>query len=125
MNMRIKNVLSRQWDGYGRYHCLRRNLFLHAVAVPVFLLGNVLLVLSLACAMWAGAVAGIVLMMASLVAQGRGHRAEPRAPEPFASPANAVLRLFAEQWISFPRFVFSGQWNRAVREASEPGTPSS
>ena len=40
----------------------------------------------------------------------------PKAP-PFTSPANAVARIFCEQWITFPRFVLSGGWYRALRTA--------
>lgn len=49
------------------------------------------------------------------------HRAE-RA-RAFSSPWNAVVRLLAEQWVTFPRFVLSGQWGKAVRQASEWRSP--
>jgi hypothetical protein len=31
-------------------------------------------------------------------------------PEPFAGTANFLARLFAEQSVTFPRFVLSGGW---------------
>jgi hypothetical protein len=36
-------------------------------------------------------------------------------PEPFTGPLNAVARIFLEQWITFPLFVLSGSWWKAVR----------
>jgi hypothetical protein len=56
-------------------------------------------------------------MVVSVALQGRGHRQEPVPPEPFSGPVNAVARLFFEQWVTFPRFVISGAWLRAVRTA--------
>lgn len=111
-------LLSHQWEGYGFYHRSRRNLIIHAVAVPLFLLGNVTLFAALARGAWIDSGIAIGLMGASLIVQGRAHRAEPNPPEPFTSPVNAVTRLLAEQWISFPRFLLSGRWRAAVREAS-------
>jgi hypothetical protein len=43
-------------------------------------------------------------------------------PVPFAGPVDVVSRIFAEQLITFPRFVLSGQFARAWRES---GTRSS
>jgi hypothetical protein len=31
---------------------------------------------------------------------------------------NAVARLFLEQWITFPRFLLSGGWSRALRTSA-------
>lgn len=117
MNAHTESLLSHQWHGYGLYHRSRRNLFIHIVAVPLFLLGNIVFVVLLARGAWAAALVGAALMALSLTAQGRGHRTEPNPAEPFTSPLNAVTRLLAEQWISFPRFVLSGGWRDAVREA--------
>lgn len=112
-----------QWTGYSRYHRSRANLLLHIGAVPVFLAGNLLLVAALACAEWSWAVAGLVAMLAALIAQGRGHRREATPPEPFSGPLNAVARLLVEQWVTFPRFVLSGGWQRALRQAGTPLPP--
>jgi hypothetical protein len=49
--------------------------------------------------------------------QGRGHRGELVHPVPFAGPVDVVSRIFAEQLITFPRFVLSGQFARAWRES--------
>ncbi|WP_442855054.1 hypothetical protein [Burkholderia sp. ABCPW 14] len=65
-----------------------------------------------------GAMLSLAVIAASLAWQGRCHRGEPERPEPFSGPAEAVVRILLEQWITFPRFVFSGGWTRALREAS-------
>ena len=41
----------------------------------------------------------------------------PVPPEPFAGPGQALARLFFEQWLTFPRFVLSGGWRRALAAA--------
>jgi len=110
------NLLAWQWDGYGRYHRSRFNLLLHIVVVPLFLVGNVVLVLALLKGAWVAAVAGLAAMVVSVALQGRGHKAEPTPPEPFTGPRNAVARIFLEQWVTFPRFVLSGGWLRALRQ---------
>jgi hypothetical protein len=116
------SVLAWQWNGYPRYHQSRANLLLHILAVPVFLLANVALLAELVRGAWAGATILLAVMAASMAVQGRGHRLEPVPPEPFTSPANAVARIFCEQWITFPRFVLSGGWARALRAGSQATT---
>jgi hypothetical protein len=113
--MRVTEFLRWQWDSYPRYHRTRFNLLLHIVVVPLFLAGNVALVVGLLQRSWAVTVGGAVAMVLSLVVQGRGHRREPTPPEPFTSPRNAVSRIVCEQWVTFPRFVLSGGWLRALR----------
>jgi hypothetical protein len=114
----MSGLLRWQWEGYPRYHRSRVNLLLHIVVVPLFLLANVSLVVALLRRSWIVAVVATVAMVVSLAMQGRGHRLEPVPPEPFAGPMNAVSRIFCEQWVTFPRFVLSGAWRNALREAS-------
>lgn len=64
------------------------------------------------------ALVSLVVMVVSMALQGRGHRIEAVPPEPFTSAGNAVARIFLEQWVTFPRFVVSGGWIRALRDAS-------
>ncbi len=104
-----------QWDGYHRFHRSRANLLLHIVAVPLFLCGNVGLVSALARGAWLVALGALASMAVSVALQGRGHRTEDNPPEPFTSPFNAVGRIFLEQWVSFPRFVLTGGFARALR----------
>lgn len=118
--MGIVRLLRWQWEGYPRYHRWRANLVLHIVAVPLFLAGNVLLVVALARAWWIAALCAAAAMVLSVALQGRGHGREPVPPEPFTGPLNAVARIVLEQWVTFPRFVLSGGWARALRGAG-PG----
>lgn len=116
--MNTSELLRWQWEGYPRYHRARFNLLLHIVVVPLFLIGNLVLLGALAQGAWPAALAGAAAMLVSVALQGRGHRAEAMPPEPFTSPLNAVARIFLEQWVTFPRFVLSGGWGRALRQAS-------
>jgi hypothetical protein len=113
----VSELLRWQWQGYPRYHQSRANLLIHIVLVPVFILGNVVLVVALAHASWAPALVALVAMVVSVTLQGRSHRQEATPPEPFTSAVNAVTRIFCEQWVTFPRFVMSGGWYRALRSA--------
>ncbi len=102
-------LLRWQWSLYTDGHRDRRNLALHAATVPMFLAGT--------CTLAFHPLAGAGLMLAALVAQGRGHKLEATAPVPFEGPLDVVKRFFAEQWITFPRFVLSGAFAKAWRDA--------
>jgi hypothetical protein len=52
-------------------------------------------------------------MVAAILLQGRGHAIEVTRPVPFEGPLDVVARLFAEQWVTFPRYVLSGGLGRA------------
>jgi len=114
----MTGLLRWQWQGYPRNHATRANLLLHIVVVPLFLVGNVLLVWSVVRGAWLMAVLAVGVSVVSIVVQGIGHRKEPVPPEPFTSPFNAVARILCEQWLTFPRFVLSGGWLRALRSAT-------
>jgi hypothetical protein len=116
----VSQLLRWQWEGYGRYHQSRANLLLHILVVPLFLVGNVSLVAAFIQGSWSLAIFSIAAMLVSVAMQGRGHSKEAVPPEPFTSPFNAVSRIFLEQWVTFPRFVLSGGWSRALRRASAP-----
>lgn len=116
--MSISELLSWQWQGYPRYHRSRSNLLVHIVVVPVFLVGNVTLLAAIAHGSWFAAGLGVGAMLLSVVLQGAGHRREAVPPEAFKGPLDAVSRLMCEQWVTFPRFVVSGGWRQAWRQAS-------
>ena len=109
------SLLKRQWDGYPRYHQSRANLLIHIAAVPAFEVGNVAMLLGAGLPNWRMLALGAATTVAGIVIQGKGHQVEAVPPEPFAGPADALVRIFCEQWITFPRFVFSGRWVRAFR----------
>jgi len=118
--MSVAQLLRWQWEGYPRYHQSRFNLLLHIVLVPLFLVTNVALLVAFVQWSWLVGIVAVVLMVLSVALQGRGHRKEPVPPEPFTGPSNAVSRIFLEQWVTFPRFVLSGGWLRALRQRSAP-----
>ena len=113
--MNVAELLRWQWEGYARVHRSRTNLLIHIVVVPLFVLGNIALVVALILGSLPLGVVSLVTMTVSVIMQGRGHGKEQVPPEPFTSPVNAVSRLLLEQWVTFPRFVISGKWLRALR----------
>ena len=113
-NDRSGGLLAWQWSLYRDGHRDRRNLALHAVTVPLFLAGTILLVLSPFTSA-ALAVGGAASMLVSVAAQGRGHSKESTRPVPFRGAGDFLARFFVEQWVTFPRFVLSGGFARAWR----------
>jgi type IV secretory pathway TrbD component len=112
---RAPSLRRAQWERYAHHHQSRSNLLLHIAFVPLFLAGNVAFLIALAERRWLIALGGVLLTLLSIMVQGRGHRQEPVAPEPFTGPRNAMARILLEQWVTFPRFVLSGAWARALR----------
>ena len=111
-----KQLISWQWSLYRDGHGDRRNLLIHVLSVPLFMLGTLLVVA--AGFLWpAFVLVGLVGMVAALALQGRGHRFENVRPVPFESPVDFVSRFFAEQWVTFPRYVFSGEFAKAWKNA--------
>jgi len=115
------SLLSWQWSIYPNGHRDRRNLVLHALTVPLFMAGTCTLAASplaggLAIA-WA-ALGGLASMGVAMALQGRGHSLEETRPVPFDGPVDVGARIFAEQWITFPRFVLSGGFARAWLEGA-------
>lgn len=106
-----------QWGTYPANHMNRKNLAIHIVAVPAFMVGTVLVVLSPFTHWWLGLI-GFVTMLVAFAAQGRGHAGEHSSPIPFLGPGDFISRVFTEQWVTFPRFVLSGKWAAAWRAAA-------
>jgi hypothetical protein len=107
-------LLAWQWAGYDEFHKDRTNLILHVFTQPLFAGGTLTLLSAPLSGIWF-APAGLVAMIVAVAAQGRGHRLEKNPPLPFRGPLDVVARLFAEQFITFPRFVLSGGLSRAWR----------
>jgi hypothetical protein len=116
MDTRDGGLVRWQWLLYPVGHRDRRNLALHAVTNPLFLAGTCAVVASPAAGLAVGA-AGLAAMITGMAAQGRGHKQEQTPPVPFRGPADLLGRFFVEQWVTFPRFVLSGGFARAWREA--------
>ena len=115
--MGVQQFLRWQWSDYSAKHRRRANLLIHIVAVPLFQVGTLLLVYG-ALSRAAGVVGiSVVCVAVSLAMQGRGHKLEAEPPTPFGGAGDAVRRIMAEQWITFPRFVLSGGWYRNLTGA--------
>ena len=113
-----QHLLTWQWSDYPAKHQNRANLLLHIFAVPVFQLGTLLVLYGAARRSPLAILIGAIAAGVSIAVQGRGHRLEGEAPASFDGPVDFVTRLFAEQWITFPRFVLSGAWYRNLRRAA-------
>ena len=113
---RAGGLVKWQWSLYSLAHTSRKNLVVHAITNPLFLSGSLLIITS-PLSGWRMTVTGAVLLLLALAIQGWGHKQEAEPPIPFRGPADVVQRFFVEQWINFPRFVLSGGFARAWREA--------
>ena len=118
--MNIRDLTQWQWGGYAKYHSSRINLLIHIVAVPFFILGAASFFLALVNFDIINTIISILLMVASMGAQGFGHAKEEVPAVPFNGPVDTVSRIFIEQLFNFPKFVFSGGWYKALRNASPP-----
>ncbi len=105
-----------QWRNYPQNHQHPTNLALHMIAVPLFIIGFLLIVSGVFSLSLASFAVGIVGLLAGLALQRHGHSLEAEASEPFSDRKDAVQRLVVEQFVTFPRFVLSGGWWRAWRQ---------
>ncbi len=115
------SFLAAQFRDYPRVHTERANLLIHIVAVPVFDLSWVAFVAAVVGRSPVAAAASVAVAVAAFAAEGRGHALESERPISFAGPRDVVTRIFAEQFITFPRFVLSGGWLRAYRSTTGRG----
>src|SRR5690349_5468175 len=99
--MGLADLAEWQWADYPNYHVSRRNLAIHIVAVPLFLLGNVTVLSGAVVLSWWLTLVGLAITAFGYGAQGLGHKSEPVPPVPFKGPANFVGRMFVEQWVTF------------------------
>jgi hypothetical protein len=108
------DLMHRQWEAYPRYHRARANLIIHIFAVPLFLIGNIGIAVTFIEQSPGIAIVSVVFVALSMILQRFGHGLEKLPSEPFTSPGNAVSRILMEQWVTFPRFLVSGAWLRAL-----------
>ncbi|MBA1202013.1 DUF962 domain-containing protein [Pseudomonas capeferrum] len=116
MSKRHPNLPAWQWRGYPDNHRHPANLVLHLIAVPLFILGSLLVLSGLFGLDLSQIAVGVIALIAGLGLQRHGHRLEAEQPEAFANRQDAIKRLLTEQFITFPRFVLSGAWWRAWRQ---------
>ena len=121
MRLKRPDLLKWQWTNYPLAHRARRNLVIHALTMPLFFVGSVLVIAAIRVPILV--IPGVVFTAGTVAAQGRGHRGETNAPIPFEGPLDVVTRLFVEQWVTFPRFVISGGFLRAWRASATDVPP--
>jgi hypothetical protein len=108
--MRFDELLDWQWRDYPEKHRNYNNLLIHIFAVPLFWIGALHFVGAL---LFRGAlfgIGGLALMAIAIFLQGKGHEMEKAEAAPFKSPVDFTLRILAEQFVTFPRFVLTGGW---------------
>ncbi|MDD3762155.1 MAG: hypothetical protein PHP86_02555 [Nevskiales bacterium] len=108
--MSFESLLHAQWSDYAEHHRDRVNLMIHIVAVPLFWIGALGAIGDLLFSGVLYALSGILWMALALFAQGIGHDREALQPVAQDNAWKLVQAIAAEQFINFPRFVFSGQW---------------
>ncbi|MCG9685245.1 terminase [Vibrio sp. Isolate23] len=113
--MRLNEIIEWQWEGYSKFHQSRKNLLVHIVFVPVFIIGFVSFLLSSFWLDLVSAFSSFLIMALSFGMQGLGHSKETNPAEPFTSFKNGVIRILLEQLYTFPKFVLTGEWYRALR----------
>lgn len=115
---RTEPLLAWQWRLYKENHRDRKNLTIHLITQPLFVAGLIAAITGPLVGVWWLLAAGPAAMLAAIVLQGRGHEIEEVPPVPFRGPADVVKRIFAEQLITFPRYVLSGELVTAWRRVS-------
>jgi hypothetical protein len=121
--MTFAEVLNQQWSDYSERHRNKTNLLIHIVTVPLVwfaaldVVGGLLLMLVGVggLKLW---VYAVILTGLALFAQSYGNGMEAIKPRPFTNPKDFALNAAAEQFVSFPRFVLSGQWLRNFQTAA-------
>jgi hypothetical protein len=101
-------LLSWAWRETPPVHKNPANLLIHFFAVPLFVVGHVLLIAGIFIESWF--LVALLCIAVSLVAQKFGHSLEQDPVHPFAGPCDFLRRVYAEQFCNFWRFLFSGQW---------------
>ena len=112
-------LLAWQWRHYAENHRDRLNLWIHFLTVPVFVGAALAAVQLFVMGRFAVGIIALVLMAVAYGLQGLGHKRETVSPMPFAGPTDFLQRMFAEQFVTFPRFVLSRGFVRQVGGASQ------
>jgi hypothetical protein len=105
------------WSQYEQVHADRRNLSIHLLAVPLFMIAFPVTVIFLFMADFAPAIASLLVAIGSMVCQGIGHATETIPAKPFKGLFDFLRRWFTEQYFTFPKFVLTGRWWRQYQAA--------
>ena len=107
--MSFPELLSWAWRETPPVHENAANLLIHLFAIPLFVIGNFLLIAGLVFGWWLLLV-GFLCIVVSLALQKFGHSLERNQVPPFSGLRDFLRRLYAEQFCNFWRFLFSGKW---------------
>ena len=115
--MSFAELLNKQWSDYPDRHRNKVNLLIHIVTVPLVWFaalqvfsGLILILIGVGgLKMW---VYAAILVAIALFAQSRGNSMEETKPAPAGDPMTFAMNAIAEQFVTFPRFVLSGGWQR-------------
>lgn len=117
--MSWSELLAWAWTETPPVHRNATNLVIHIIAVPMFVMGHLLLLASFVSAWWL-AVGGLLCIVVSVALQGYGHSLEQQRVHPFTGARDFLRRLYAEQFCNFWRFLLSGQWYRSLTARHDP-----
>lgn len=114
-------MLNKQWSDYSERHRNKVNLLIHIVTVPLVWIATIQSVGALLLMLMPG-VAGIgilfwaiVLVAIALFAQRHGNSMEAIKPAPFTNAKDFAMNAAAEQFVTFPQFVLTGEWLRNLQ----------
>lgn len=107
-------LLAWQFRDYAERHQDKLNLWLHLYSVPAFIAGLAAVFANLLELRWFGVAVSFGFVLGAVGVQALGHRRERRPAPPVEGLVDALRQIVAEQFVTFPRFVLSGGWMRAV-----------
>ncbi len=110
------NLVSWQYAGYPKNHAHKLNLILHILTAPIFIAATLSVIAHLILMQWTIAGISFGAMVGVVIIQGIGHGREAVKPDPFQSPFDFFARFFTENFFTFWRFVFSGQWAQQLKK---------
>ena len=112
--MSLGELTAWAWRETPPVHRSTGNLLIHIVAVPMFVVGHVLLIAAVTTSRWF-LLAGASCIVVSVALQRLGHSLEPQAVHPFDGARDFARRLYVEQFCNFWRFLFSGGWFASLK----------
>jgi hypothetical protein len=107
--MSFPELIAWAWRETPPVHKSATNLLIHLIAVPLFVIGNLLVVPAILFNHWLMLAAPLCVAV-SLALQKLGHSLEQVPVHPFTGARDFLRRLYAEQFCNFWRFLLSGQW---------------
>jgi hypothetical protein len=121
--MTFPQLLEAQWSDYPERHTHRTNLLIHILAVPMswfgafWILGGFLLMLMGVPGAFGMLFWGAAFIAGALAAQHYGNSLEGRRAPPIRDPKQFARHAFAEQFVTFPRFVLTGAWFENLKQS--------